>query len=326
MTEPPVPSPHKARQRRSRVTATVKALLRTRVSTGLLVVLPIYITILLVKFVFELMRDSSLWVVEAILRGPLGREFLNQLLTPKPTGYDGWHEAAVQYVGSRITQIPVSERMRFFEDRLGTPLHAQQFFSMLPRTIEIGLSIFSVLLTIMILYLIGLFAANLFGRRVIEWYESLFDRVPLVKTVYRSSKQILATFAGEQSRELQRAALIPFPQERMRCVGFITGIFRDSLTNEELATVFIPTTPNPTTGYLQILKRKDLVELDWSVEEAVRTIMSGGILRPDFLTIVPNKEQMQRWGASGLTDIPSGKVDGPTDSTQASGQSKNKPS
>ena len=65
----------------------------------------------------------------------------------------------------------------------------------------------------------------------------------------------------------------------------------------ELAAVFIPTTPNPTTGYLQILKRKDLVELNWSVEQAVQTIMSGGILRPDFLTIVPQ---------GGAADLPAG--------------------
>jgi uncharacterized membrane protein len=104
----------------------------------------------------------------------------------------------------------------------------------------------------------------------------------------------LSTFAGEQSQEFQRAALVPFPQEKMRCVGFITAIFHDSTTGEELASVFIPTTPNPTTGYLQILKRKDLVELDWSVEDAVRMIMSGGILRPDFVTMIPG---LQRRGS-----------------------------
>jgi uncharacterized membrane protein len=135
------------------------------------------------------------------------------------------------------------------------------------------------------------FAANIVGRRTIDLFESFVDRVPLVKTVYRALKQILATFAGEQSQEFQRAALVPFPQEKMRSVGFITAIFKDSITGEELAAVFIPTTPNPTTGYLQILKRKELVELDWSVEDAVRTIMSGGILRPDFLTIVPGSQR-----------------------------------
>jgi len=77
----------------------------------------------------------------------------------------------------------------------------------------------------------------------------------------------------------------------MRSVGFITATFKDSLSGEELAAVFVPTTPNPTTGYLQILKRSDLVELDWSVEDAVRTIMSGGILRPDFLTIIPTSQR-----------------------------------
>ena len=317
MPEPQESPTPKSRPHRSRVAATVKALLRTRVSTGLLVVLPIYITILLIKFVFELMRDSSLWVVEAVLRGPLGRDFLNELLASKPAGYDSWIEADPMYIKAAVSKIPVAEKMRFLEDKLGGPLPAQQFFNVLPETIEWGLAIFSVLLTIAILYFVGMFAANLFGRRVIEWYEGLFDRVPLVKTVYRSSKQILATFAGEQSQEFQRAALIPFPQERMRCVGFITGIFKDSLTGEELATVFIPTTPNPTTGYLQILKRKDLVELDWSVEDAVRTIMSGGILRPDFLTIMPNKEQMQRWGSSGLTEAPPQSADAPASKTKS---------
>ncbi len=75
----------------------------------------------------------------------------------------------------------------------------------------------------------------------------------------------------------------------MRCVGFVTNIFRDSVTGEELCSVFISTTPNPTTGYLQILKRGDITELDWTVEEGVRAVMSAGILKPDFLTIVPNK-------------------------------------
>ena len=304
MSQPPTPPVEKPQLRPSRVTATIKALLRTRVSTGLLVVLPIYITILLVKFVFEMMRDSSLWVVEAVLRGPLGMDILKKWMATKPTGYESWTEALPQYLDPQVNMIPVAEKMRFLEDKLGGPLQTHQFFGMLPETIEWGLAIFAVLLTITLLYLVGMFAANLFGRRIIAWYESMLDRVPLVKTVYRSSKQILATFAGEQSQEFQRVCLIPFPQERMRSVGFITNIFKDSLTNEELATVFIPTTPNPTTGYLQILKRKDLVELEWSVEDAVRTIMSGGILRPDFLTIVPSKEQEERWGMSGITSIP----------------------
>jgi len=284
------------RVRKSRIAATLKVLLRTRVTAGLLVVLPLWVTIMLVKFIFELMRDASLWVVEAYLRSPLGAGFLDRLIVPKPAGYAGWTEADRKYLSSEIAQIPVSEKLDYLRRGLGHKIDTKEFFEILPETVEWGTAILSVLLTIFILYVIGLFTKNIVGRKTIDTFEHVLDQVPLVKTIYRSSKQILATFAGEQSQEFQRAALIPFPQEKMRCVGFITAIFKDSVTGEELATVFIPTTPNPTTGYLQILKRKDLVQLDWSVEDAFRTIMSGGIMRPDFLTIVP--------GAHGLDAAP----------------------
>jgi uncharacterized membrane protein len=245
------PSATAPRHHRSRVAATLKALIRTRVTAGLLVVLPIWVTILLIKFVFTTMRDASQWVVLALLRADWFQGYLWRMPEGQKVDLD---ELLARHPG-----------------------------------LDWGIAIFSVLLTVVILYSIGLFTRNIVGRRLIDTFESILDKVPLVKTVYRSSKQILATFTGEQSREFQRVALIPFPQEKMRSVGFITSTFKDSLTGEELATVFIPTTPNPTTGYLQILKRKELVELDWSVEDAVRTIMSGGILRPNFLTIVPTK-------------------------------------
>lgn len=248
-------SPTPPRRRKSRVTATFKALLRTRIMAGLLVVLPLYVTIWLVTVMFRLMRDSSQWVVLALLDNKWFQEHVWKLDIEGGQTLD---------VDELLTDYPM---------------------------LDWGIAIVSVLLTIIILYAIGVFAANIFGRRIIDFFESFLDKVPLVKTVYRALKQIMATFAGEQSGEYQRVALVPFPQERMRCVGFITATFKDSATGEELATVFIPTTPNPTTGYLQILKRKDLVELNWSVEEAVRTIMSGGILRPDFLTIVPGADQ-----------------------------------
>ncbi|MBU0638282.1 MAG: DUF502 domain-containing protein [Planctomycetes bacterium] len=250
-------------RRPSRIGATLKALVRTRVTAGLLVVLPIWVTILLIKFVFGLMRDSSQWVVEWGLHSELIARIVRsfgvkwEAFEPEGAGVDA------RTLEKVLEQYP---------------------------TLDWGIAIFSVALTIFLLYIIGLFAANIFGRRLIDLFEHLLDRVPLVKTIYRSTKQIIATFTGDQSKSFQRVALIPFPQEKMRSVGFITAVFRDSVTNEELAAVFIPTTPNPTTGYLLVLRRAELVELDWSVEDAVRTIMSGGILRPDFLTIVPTAQ------------------------------------
>ena len=242
------------KKRKSRLAATLRALLRTRITAGLLVVLPLWVTVLLIRFMFELLRDSSQWVVLALLRTESFQKHVWKLELPA-----------------------------------GETLDLDAFLETHPG-LDWGIAILSVFLTMFILYMIGLFTKNIMGRKAIDTFEHILDQVPLVKTVYRSSKQILSTFAGEQSQEYQRAALVPFPQEKMRCVGFITAIFNDSITGEELATVFIPTTPNPTTGYLQILKRKELVELDWSVEEAVRTIMSGGILRPEFLTMVPGKK------------------------------------
>jgi uncharacterized membrane protein len=293
MPEPTPQPPARSRRGKSRVAATLKVLLRTRIMAGLLVVLPIYVTIWLLRAVFRLMRDSSLWVVEAYLRSSFGERLLESWQVAKPAGYATWPDAKAAFKDAVVTKIPVTERLDFLEFRLGHPPEMQDFFDMLPETVQWVTAIVAVLLTIVILYAIGLFAANLLGRRVINTFESALDRVPLVKTVYRSTKQILATFAGEQSQEFQRAALVPFPQEKMRSVGFITAIFKDSVTGEELAAVFIPTTPNPTTGYLQILKRKELVELDWSVEEAVSTIMSAGILRPEYLTIVPGAGQRE---------------------------------
>lgn len=243
------PHPH-----HNRIAATLKALVRTRVTAGLLVVLPIYVTWLLLTVVFSLMRDASRWVTLLIIENE-------------------WYQKTFWTLTIEGKQ---------------PPYEVEEILAQYPA-LKWGIDIFSVLLTILFLYSIGLFTANIIGRRLVELFENILDRVPFVKTVYRASKQILESLAGKDTQSFQRVALIPFPQERMRCVGFVTSIFRDSLTDEELATVFIPTTPNPTTGYLQILRRAELVELNWTMEEAMRTIMSGGILKPDFLTIVQNK-------------------------------------
>jgi uncharacterized membrane protein len=239
------------------------------VTAGVVTILPIVITLWIIRVVFNLIRESSQWVVEAyLLHTDTGRF----LLESWNFNFDQWNRII------RETQ----ER--------GLSPTSEQFAALLPTYVQWTVPIIAVLLTFGVLYVIGLFTANYFGRRLLNLFEQFVERVPMVKTIYRAIKQILASFSRDQSQNFQRVALIPFPQERMRCVGFITAIFTDSVTKEELATVFIPTTPNPTTGYLQILRRGELTELDWSVEDAVRTIMSGGILRPDFLTIVPTKD------------------------------------
>jgi uncharacterized membrane protein len=257
--EPPQPSDRRPR----RIGFTLRALLRTRITTGIITLLPLLVTFWVVRLIFGWMRDASQWVIQAFLLSPTGHTYLEYLRFD----FARWE---------RLTA-------------LGLPNPQEQFFQLVPSPIRWSIAVFSVLLTIFVLYLVGLFAANVFGRRLIVWLEQCVARVPLAKTVYHAMKQILSSFAGDQTQNFQRVALIPFPQDRMRSVGFVTNVFKDSITGEELCMVFIATTPNPTTGYLQIVRRSEITELDWSVEDAIRTVMSAGILKPDFLTIVPNQ-------------------------------------
>ena len=234
---------------RSRIVATLRALVHTRVTTGLLVVLPIYVTFIVVKFVFDLMRGSSQWIVEAYLRSKAGEPLLNTM---------------------RIDLAAATAK-------LGHEPTPDEFMLLLPLMVRWGVAIFSVALTIFLLYAIGLFAANVFGKRMLATMDRLFHQLPLIKTVYSSMKQILATFTGEQA-QFKTAALVPFPTPEMRAVGFVTNALRDPANGRELVAVFIPTTPNPTTGFFQVLPRENITPLPWSAEETVRTIMSGGIL------------------------------------------------
>lgn len=282
--------PSRAHRYQSRIVHTLVVLLRTRITTGVLTILPVVLTLWVIRIVFAWMRDASQWVVKAILLSGVD---------PQARTIPPWlAQLGFDWEGWRRTQ------------ELGLIESQERFFEFLPWFWQWGIAIFSVLLTIFFLYVIGLFAANLFGRRIIERMEQLVERVPLIKTVYRLPKQVIASFSGDQMQQFKRVALVPFPQERMRCVGFITNVFNDSITGEELCSVFIATTPNPTTGYLQIIRRRDLTELNWDMEEAIRCVMSGGILKPEFLTIVPNKDLPENVPA-GVGREPIGPVEKP---------------
>jgi uncharacterized membrane protein len=258
------------RAHRSRIGATLLVLLRTRITTGVLTLVPILLTLWVVKIIFLWMRDASQWAVQLFLMGAVDptADEPTKLLERLHFDWERWQRAN--------------------EAGLADP--KVHFFDFLPWYWQGAIGGISVLLTLFFLYAVGLFAANLFGRRIIERLEKLVEQVPMIKTIYKLPKQVIQTFSATQPQNFRKAALIPFPQERMRSVGFITNIFTDSVTGEELCSVFIATTPNPTTGYMQILRRSEITELNWTIEEAIRCVMSGGILRPDFLTIVPNRD------------------------------------
>ena len=133
------------------------------------------------------------------------------------------------------------------------------------------------------LTLIGFLAAGLLGRFVVRVGENLLNRMPIIRSVYGALKQIFETVLRSSSRSFREVALIEYPRRGIWAIGFITtkttGEVRSEI-KEEVVNVFLPTTPNPTSGFLLFVPRKDLIILDMGVEEAIKMIVSAGIVTP----------------------------------------------
>ncbi|HBG30860.1 DUF502 domain-containing protein [Candidatus Macondimonas diazotrophica] len=141
-------------------------------------------------------------------------------------------------------------------------------------------SLVAALLTLVLLYLLGLLASFVIGRRLIALMEGILHRIPLVQTIYGGIRQLMRSLESHPNKP-QRVVLIEFPGPHMRAVGFVTRILIDEETGTELAAVYVPTTPNPTSGYAQIVPTDRLIATDWSVDEGMRFIISGGTISPD---------------------------------------------
>ena len=133
--------------------------------------------------------------------------------------------------------------------------------------------------------LIGLMARNFVGRWLLEFGEGTLSRIPLAGSVYKTLKQLLETFLRDNnSTRFRRVVLVEYPREGLFSVGFVTGIVGPSLQTEPdqpLLSVFIPTAPNPTTGWYTLVPEDSVKDLDISVQDAFRTIISAGIVNPD---------------------------------------------
>ena len=130
------------------------------------------------------------------------------------------------------------------------------------------------------LYAVGLLASVVIGRRLIEWFERLLGRLPLVQTIYGGTKRFLQSLRKPPVTG-QRVVLISFPTPEMKAVGFVTKVMRDEVSGREVAAVYVPTSPNPTSGYIEIVPLDEVVPTDWSMEEAMSFVMTGGANAPD---------------------------------------------
>lgn len=138
----------------------------------------------------------------------------------------------------------------------------------------------AVLLTLGAIYGVGLLATRVIGRRMIGTLEKMLARLPLVQTIYNGTKRFLNTLKTPPASG-QRVVLISFPTPEMKAVGFITKVIRDIDSGRELAAVYVPTSPNPTSGYIEIVPLDDVVPTDWTMEEAMSFVMTGGTNGPE---------------------------------------------
>lgn len=139
-----------------------------------------------------------------------------------------------------------------------------------------------IVLLLLVLYLVGLVVSNIFGKRLLESVSHVVEHIPGIGTIYRMGRQISGSLSPEDRQVFRRPVLVPYAAPNQWQIGFVTGTLR-SKTGEKLLKVFVPTPPNPATGLVYILQESNVRDPGWTVEEALQTLMSGGIIGPDTM-------------------------------------------
>ncbi|GAB2749665.1 DUF502 domain-containing protein [Melaminivora jejuensis] len=151
------------------------------------------------------------------------------------------------------------------------------------RLLGVHIPGFGALLTLSILLAVGALASNFAGRKLVEWGDALVSRIPVVRSIYSSVKQVSDTLFSESGNAFRTAVLVQWPREGVWTVAFITGNPSGEVAaylRDEYVSVYVPTTPNPTGGYFVLMRRSDCVELDMSVDAALKYIISMGVVAP----------------------------------------------
>ena len=135
------------------------------------------------------------------------------------------------------------------------------------------------ILTILFIYITGQLVSNVLGKQIYEWFEKILSRIPFVNTVYRVIKQITSHISGPDRQAFKKVVFIEYPRKEIWTLSMVTGESRNE-KGELYYHVFVPTTPNPTSGYLLYIPQKDTRQTDMSIEEGMKIIISGGMLAP----------------------------------------------
>ncbi|SFD74268.1 Uncharacterized membrane protein [Sulfitobacter brevis] len=239
----------------------------------------------------------------------LRASFLTGLVVIAPVGLTIWLIwSVIGWIdGWTLPLVPQA----YHPDRL-----IQDFFG-LDRSVQFNVRGFGVIIFLVFTVIIGWMAKGWIGRSFIRFGESLVERTPVVRTIYSGIKQISETIFAQSERSFETACLIEYPRRGIWALGFISTTAKGEIAAKsdpsgEMISVFVPTTPNPTSGFLLFFPRKDVIELDMTVEDAAKLVISAGLVYPpkrpltsddqsvtDLLDKVDTVEQERR---TSLTD------------------------
>ena len=192
-----------------------------------------------------------------------------------------WFLTGILVMTPLILTIYVAWAFITFVDNLVVPLVPFDYrpSNYLPFSIPgLGLIIVFIFTTF-----VGLLATGLFGRTLIRIWENILNRMPVVRSVYGAIKQILETVMATQSDAFRQAVLVQYPRKDIWAIGFVTGSTKGEVgkrVDKKMVNVFMPTTPNPTSGFLLFFPEEDLIFLNMSVEDALKLVVSGGMVVP----------------------------------------------
>ena len=148
--------------------------------------------------------------------------------------------------------------------------------------VEVLAKVASFFLTLIIIFFIGFFTNIWFGKKLYAFFENLFIKIPLIGSIYSALKKLFSFFAkndDDATQKFQKVVFIPFPTKGTYCFAFSTG--EKIINGQKYISTFMPTTPNPTTGFLMLVKEEEIIESEYTVEEAIQYIISAGIVQPD---------------------------------------------
>jgi uncharacterized membrane protein len=176
-------------------------------------------------------------------------------------------------------------------DNILGPLMPQVTVSLFNREFQIpGLGIIG---GVLLVYLFGVIATNVLGRKLVSWGDRLFAAIPVVKNIYSSSKQLTDAFSSTRKGAFRQAVFVEFPQEGNYVLGFVTNEVTD-LQNQRKMTVFVPTAFVPPQGFLLFLPREKIIPSNLTIEEAIKAVMSVGIVTPPLLSVQLSSAKVEK--------------------------------